>query len=350
MYLLVLLFSLTSFAGIVLSEKQNDNFGGYYIDVEATQKSTPKKTIADILNAQKSLRDCLQSYSKSFFRIKQEPFLETCITTAEKSFKIPFVSNSSPVGINIVFDMDETLLTQWHLVGRDHPEKTTFIAKNLDITLSEKDMTLVKAPRGVSIRPGAVWLLSLLNQHQKIGRIFFFSAREDKSAEELAKYFLDEIPTLKRKYGGLFARNYLRLDETTTTPSKDLRIIDPDLSNTLLIDDNPGRVIQKELNFSIPKFNADLYHAALDSNDQAIIKANKGVLPYIYDLIVLMTTSTKNVPGAFKTFSTKYADENKIDWSDRILTWMGFAPLEVEILLDKKIYVQEYVKGEITRY
>lgn len=109
-------------------------------------------------------------------------------------------------------------------------------------------------------------------------------------------------------------------------------------------------MIQKELNFSIPKFNADLYHSALDANDQAIIKANKGVLPYVYDLIVLMTTSTKNVPGAFKTFSTKYAEENKIDWSDRILTWMGFAPLEVKILLDKKVYVQEYIKGEITRY
>lgn len=173
MYFLVLLYSISSFAGIVLSEKQNDNFGGYYVDVDATQKATPKKTIADILNAQKSLRDCLQANSKSFFRIKQEPFLEACLTTAEKTFKMPFISNSSPDGINIVFDMDETLLTQWHLVGRDHPEKTTFIAKNLDSTLSEKDLTLIKAPRGVSIRPGAVWLLSLLNQHPKISRIFF---------------------------------------------------------------------------------------------------------------------------------------------------------------------------------
>jgi NLI interacting factor-like phosphatase len=352
-FLGLVFLSFSAFADIVISEKQNDNFGGYYVEVEATQKGLAQSlrrdvTIADALNVQKNLRDCLQERSKSFFRLRQEPYLAACSKKAEASASTAFSANSSEGGVNIVFDMDETLLTQWHLVGRDHPEKTTFIAKNLDVTLSEKDMVLTKAPTGVSVRPGAVWLLSLLNEQPRIGRIFFFSAREDKSAEELAGYFLDQVPTLKKKYGGLFARNHLRFDATTTTPSKDLRLISPSLKNVLLVDDNPARVIQKELNFSIPKFNADLYHAALDSNDLAVIKANKGVMPYVYQLLILVSSS-RDTPGAFSIYSTKYAEEKKIDWGAKILTWIGFHASESKVLLDEKVFIQDYVKGEVVK-
>lgn len=348
--LVLLLSSLSASAKVILSEQQSDNFGGYWVDVEKTQKDTSLErnrtvTIADALNAQRVLRECLQKESGSFSRNKQTPFVEKCLMKANAATTKEFAANSSSQGLNVIFDMDETVLTQWSIVGRDHPEKTTFIAKNLDITMSEKDGILYFAPKGVSIRPNAVWLIYNLMTQPNVSRIFFFSAREDESAKELANYFLTQIPYLKGKYGGLFARNSLRFDATVSTPSKDLRMIVPSLQNVVLVDDNPGRVIQKELNFSMPKFNADLFTEATENRDVDVLKANNLVMRYVFEMLVKVSRS-QDKRSAFYPYSTKNADEQKLNWHIKVLTWMGFSEEEAKALNAKKVYDQEYTRGE----
>lgn len=351
---LLLLTRLAS-AQVVISEKTNNNFGGYYVTVEKTRANLSvewrnKISIADVMNLQKVMRNCLQQKSQSFFRIKQQPFLESCTTLAKNETRqtLPLRKNSTPAGLVVVFDMDETLLTQWNKVSIDNPERTTFIVRDRDLTLNESEGLMLLAPKGVTIRPGSKMLLHKLTSHPAISQIYFFTAREDRSAEELTKYFLTVVPNLKTKFKGLLARNSLRLDEELTTPSKDLRIISADLKRIVLIDDNPGRVMQKELNFWIPKFNADLFLDAVVSRDQEVLQANAVVMPAVYSIVTHVATSS-NPTSAFYPYSNKFADENKVDWGAKILKASGFADEAIARLHEMKIFHQEWFPAETVK-
>lgn len=352
LFSLFLLLSFSVHAQVVLSEKSDERFGGYYVDVDKTLVSLNsawrhKIFISDVLMLQKQLRECLVNKSKSFFRQKQTPFLNACLEKVNDlgHFLVTREHVYDSKGLTVVFDMDETLLTQWSKVSKEHPEKTTFVVKNRDHTLSEKDGLITMAPHGVTIRPGSLEVLNKLTYNPRVERIFFFSAREDKSAAELRDYFLRRLPFLKRKFVKLYGRNSLRLDSATNTPSKDLRIISPGLKNVILVDDNPGRVMQKDHNFTIPKFNADLYIEGIEKGDVHVVHANQVAMEFVSGLLEKMSYSS-HVELDFYFFSTKRAEEASIDWGREILIWSGFSEAEIKRLMDLKVYVQDYYTGE----
>jgi hypothetical protein len=342
------IFSLSATAQTVLSEKTDDKFGGYYVNIESSRSSLSRiwkrpVGIADVLNLQKLLRDCLVFKSKSFLRQKQEAYLSQCLALAEEKIR-PSHSANEQKGFTIVFDMDETLLTQWSKISLENPRLTTFIVTNRDHILAESKSEMTLAPFGVTVRPGVLKLLASLAENPRVGRIYFFTAREDKSAVELKNYFLQKVSTLKSKFGGVYARNFLRLDGETNTPSKDLRIFSPSLRNILLIDDNPTRVMQKELSFTIPKFNADLYLNSLAKHDLTVIEANEMVAPFVDSLIKAILQGIN-----FKPYSTLISEQNKIDWGKEILKRNKVSPGIIEELLKEKIFQQDFFGAETIR-
>ncbi|MFZ4712086.1 MAG: NIF family HAD-type phosphatase [Bacteriovoracaceae bacterium] len=344
-WLLSLVISVSLQAGVVLSPKVDEKFGGYYLQVQESQKSLSEDwgrdvSVSEVLYFQSQLRTCLQLNSNSFFRQKQTLFMSKCLKLAEEE-TLSFTPSQSSKGLTVVFDMDETLLTQWSKVSLTNPEKTSFKVKYRDLVLNETKEEMTLAPWGVTIRPKAMELLKGLAKNSKIERIVFFTAREDRSAQELADYFLIHVPELRLKFKSLYARNSLRLDSTTNTPSKDLRLIAPDLKHVLLIDDNPSRVIQKSYNFSIPKFNADLY---LTSNDVVVKETNNLVMPFIGEMINQILDGQ-----SFEPYSTAYAEQNQVDWGREILKRKGYQQDVITNLLQNELFHQVWIGAETVK-
>ncbi len=326
---------LLASAQVVVSSKTDDKFGGHWLDMEATQQNL-KISLDSAAGIQKVLRDCLETKSQSYFRARQAAYLAPCLSLAQKA---PLQIISQTPGLTVVFDMDETLITQWHKISAEHPEKTTFQVRNLDVIVTESKGELMFAPKGVTVRPGIYELLNQLTANSRIGRIYFFSAREDKSAAEIRDYILAKVPMLKRKFGGLLARSSLRLD-IAAVPSKDLRIFSRDLKRIVLVDDNPGRVLQKALNFTIPKFNADAYLEAIATSDKDVIEANKAVTPFVGKMLNAIAMGAD-----FKPYSTEVAQAQSIDWGKRIMELAGIPSGTIERLLALKIFDQTFFGG-----
>ena len=89
--------------------------------------------------------------------------------------------------------------------------------------------------------------------------LLIFTAKEDLAAWDIIQRWRKKWPQTFRKLKGVFTRNYLTFGTHYNQPSKDLRIIDESLTHVFLIDDNESRVVQKNLNYRIPKFSADFY-------------------------------------------------------------------------------------------
>jgi hypothetical protein len=307
--------------------------------MESTQKNL-NITLDGAVGIQKVLRDCLETKSQSYFRARQAAYLTQCLAIAQK---IPLQKISQASGLTVVFDMDETLITQWHKISVDHPEQTTFQVKNLDVIVTESKGELMLAPKGVTVRPGVYELLAQLTENNRIGRIYFFSAREDKSASEIKDYILAKVPLLKKKFGGLFARSSLRLD-IAVVPSKDLRIFSRELKRIVLVDDNPGRVLQKGLNFTIPKFNADAYLNAIATLDKDVIEANKAVTPFVGKMLNAIALGAD-----FKPYSTEVAQAQSIDWGKKIMELAGIPSGTIDRLLALKVFEQAFFGGPTVR-
>ncbi len=345
--LLILLgfaISLTLHAQVVISEKADDRFGGFWLDVNKSQGAWTRAVgVGEVLTIQKLMRDCLLARSGSHFRVKQQAHLNACVQAASEKVKKVRIQDTTR-GLRVVFDMDETLLTQWHRISLENPRRTTLVVRNTDYTMSEAKSEVTFAPRGVTIRPGIYKLLHDLAADGRIGNIYFFSARSDVSAEELTQYILTKVPALRRKFGGLLARNHLRLDREPPTPSKDLRIIAPDLRNIILIDDNISRVMQKNLNFTIPKFNADLYLDAVAKQDRTVIEANNLIVSFTSALILKVASGAN-----FSPYSTENSERMKIDWGRKALELAGFSPGVIEELLKQHVFHQEFYAAETVK-
>jgi hypothetical protein len=81
---------------------------------------------------------------------------------------------------------------------------------------------------------------------------------------------------------GIFTRNHLVLGPKTLVPSKDLRIFDPELKHVLLVDDNPGRVIQPQLLRAQPKFDADALNRAKQQGEARVSTHYESALKNAY--------------------------------------------------------------------
>jgi hypothetical protein len=101
------------------------------------------------------------------------------------------------------------------------------------------------------------------------------------------------------------------------------------------------------LNFTIPKFNADVYLTAKDAKESEVIEANNAVMPFVYKLIVEMTKAS-DLKKAFYPYSSERAIAEKIDWGKEIMKEeTDLSDEDVEKFLLRKIFDQPFFAAEV---
>lgn len=188
----------------------------------------------------------------------------------------------------VVFDLDETLYDQ----GIADPA----VAKachDLEVPVEGKE------PRLVRLTPG--WADALHRIDALGGEVVLFSAnRDDVTWENLRAWTLDGVPIHRHAaVAAVMTNSHLVLQpkqvgQPVGEPSKDLRIVDAELSRTIIVDDNPLRLFQFRNVRVFKKFQADV---ACVTKDAAAARAYERALKEVVDEIEESVRYTKAHPG-----------------------------------------------------
>lgn len=284
----------------LLLDQSDSTFDGYFFDIDKVLTSL-RISRHEAHEIQNVFRDQLETLSGSGLRAAQKPFLRTAFTFALERVldKKTFETGWKPISFQdhefiIVLDLDETLLSQWYDYG-------TRVEKSLgNVSIASFDTQVsdtyfvgdakreqVFSPTTVVIRPGVSRLFETLAEIPGYRGFVLFSAKHDAAAVKLVQEWKKKEEALFSRFLGLFTRNHLRLDSQLEKPSKDLRIFDETLEHVFLIDDNESRVMQKQLNYRIPKFNPDRWIEALQGTSRSVAYAeavrdlNQELLAYV---------------------------------------------------------------------
>jgi hypothetical protein len=167
----------------------------------------------------------------------------------------------------IVFDLDDTLYDQYHT-----PEGCA------DATFDAGGK-----PRRIRFTPG--WDAAIRRIRALGGAVVVFSAnRDDTTWANLEHMPLDGQPlATSPDIAGVLTNSYLVLQEKAdgppvVVPSKDLRIVDPDLQRVVIVDDNPTRLFQPRNVRIIKKFRGE---DACRATDPARRRAYEEALPTV---------------------------------------------------------------------
>jgi hypothetical protein len=172
----------------------------------------------------------------------------------------------------VVFDLDETLHDQYYAaeVG----------AQCHDLAIEGES---AEGPRHVKLTPG--WAEAISRIDALGGAVVLFSAnKDDLTWENLSQWKLEDTPIHEHPHiSGVLTNSHLILQQKSAgkpvvEPSKDLRIIDPDLTKVILVDDNPGRAFQFRNLRVIQKFDADVY---CTTEDETLRRAFDSALPAV---------------------------------------------------------------------
>jgi len=158
----------------------------------------------------------------------------------------------------VAFDMDETLLQQYYSLWQKGP-------KYYDYKIKFRD-----GERGVSMAPG--WDKIIKSVKKLGGMVVIYSANTDDVVWEIVDTVTIDNKKLAEYVDGVMTNSYLILQgkyegvprNKTGTPvvitSKDLRFLDETLKKAIIVDDNPGPIIQ-DYNLRLPKkYQADQYY------------------------------------------------------------------------------------------
>ncbi|MCC7442911.1 MAG: hypothetical protein IT285_14860 [Bdellovibrionales bacterium] len=321
------IFCLPAFAGVapafstrdlVLADTDSD-FGGYYLDIERTVERLQVSRL-QAHEIQKLMRDELELLSGSPSVLEQAPYLSQALANSVDAVVSRGVSPSGyrPMRFRqgefvIVFDLDETLLTHWYRHGKGvginrkgslslavRDVVPSFVDRATGDSLDQPKLTISGSM--VQLRPGIGQMAKRLAAIPGFRGFVLFTAKEDRSAEALISEWRKQDASFFRHVKGVFARNHLRIGQGLKKPSKDLRIFDETLQHALLLDDNESRVMQQELCFAIPKFNADAYLDALGpdkpASAAAVLAANTGILPYAAAAVAACAKASRGGDGA----------------------------------------------------
>jgi hypothetical protein len=197
----------------------------------------------------------------------------------ERLAKAPFI---------VVFDLDETLY--------DQSIKDPEVAKACHDFVVEQDG---KPPRHVKLNPG--WSDAIRRIDALGGEVVLFSANVDDVTWANARAWMsDGVPIHQHPAVAAFMTNsHLVLQpkqagQPVVEPSKDLRIVDPELSRTIIVDDNPLRLFQFRNARVLKKFEADTY---CTTKDAAVKKAHERGLDDVVDEIEESLRYAKAHPG-----------------------------------------------------
>ena len=172
----------------------------------------------------------------------------------------------------VVFDLDETLLDQRF----DDPA----LARGChEIEVPSEG----GPPRPVKLTPG--WAEAIGRVHELGGAVVLFSANLDDRCYAIARrWVLDGVPILEHPaIAGFLTNSHLVLQpkqagSPVVEPSKDLRIVDPELRRAIIVDDNPTRLFQFANVRLVKKFQADPYCAATAAELRAAHEASLRVV------------------------------------------------------------------------
>lgn len=95
--------------------------------------------------------------------------------------------------------------------------------------------------------------------------------RDDAATDILKKWIIDGKPVFSDWLMGTLTRDHNYLGQDLV---KDLRKIDPTLEHVVLVDDNPRRVMQKELLRAVPKFSAPMQKSVLGQKRPVALALN----------------------------------------------------------------------------
>ncbi len=158
----------------------------------------------------------------------------------------------------VVFDLDETLYDQ-------HIRDPKLAATCRDFTAPRGD----GRTRNIKLNPG--WADAIHRIHARGGAVVIFSANVDDTCyRNAAAWELDGKPLLEHPAIAAFLTNsHLVLQpkhagSPVVEPSKDLRIVDPTLQKTIIVDDNPRRLFQFRNVRTYKKFLAEPYCTSAD--------------------------------------------------------------------------------------
>lgn len=188
----------------------------------------------------------------------------------------------------VVLDLDETAYDQ---------SKATKECHSYSVSLPGK------AEKYIHLAPGINELLK--GVHELGGTSLFFTASlEPRARSNLSQWKLDGTPILETGYvAGLFAHGHMhrfdKLDRegVVLQPSKDLRIFDGQLRKTILVDDNPVRVLQHRNLRLTKKFFADQYCAKAGPMRTAFDRQLPAILEEIRDSVNYLEKNAASAVG-----------------------------------------------------
>lgn len=294
----------------LVSPLTDDSFSGYWLDIEKTMSALGVQRY-EAHEIQNLMRDELEKASGGFSPLTQRPYLGAALGHAvervtknheiESGFKPLTYADGDFV---IALDLDETLLCHWYEEGE---KQGTFVSSPRDVVPNSIDKatgdslpeaTIVYSPRRVQIRPGVDEFMRDVAKLPGFRGFIVFTAKDDNAAVGLVRAWRAYRPDFWTNVIAVLTRNHLRYDASVPKPSKDLRIFDESLTHVFLIDDNESRVMQKPLNYMIPKFNADAYLRSLAAGGSREVKVlNEGLMPYITKTLSDCVASSRGVPS-----------------------------------------------------
>ncbi|MCX4240962.1 NIF family HAD-type phosphatase [Paraliomyxa miuraensis] len=234
----------------------------------------------DLARAQPS-GDRNAQYAEALRRAKEGVFEDG--HDPERWAKAPFI---------VVFDLDSTLLDQYM-----DPK----VAPSChDIAWGKQNPDGTKGSEHfVKLAPG--WDDAFRRIAKLGGLVVLYTANtDDLSYTNAAGWRLDDQPILKHPaVGGMLTNSHLVLvpkkDGTPVVePSKDLRLVDPDLTRAIIVDDNPRRLFQFRNVRVIKKFDASQYCTTKDRNAK---KAHDQSLKVVVDEVEDSLRYMKAHPG-----------------------------------------------------
>ncbi len=192
----------------------------------------------------------------------------------------------------VVFDLDDTLYDQYM--------EPAIAPSCHDIAWAEEPSSGAKGKQHfVKLTPG--WADAIHRIHALGGAVVLFSANaDDLCYANFTRWELDGVPITEHPaIAAVMTNSHLVLQpkhagSPVVEPSKDLRIVDPELTRAIIVDDNPLRLFQFRNTRVFQKFKGGAY---CTTKDPAAKRAYEQALKVVVDEIEGSLRYAKAHPG-----------------------------------------------------